>query len=149
MLSLDRARVLGAQSDGLAVVVTTRPDGSAQASVVHAGVTVNPVTGEPVVAFVVRGPARKLTNLRARPRISVVVRAGWEWLAVEGEAGLAGPDDVLEGLDEGDVAGLLRDIYAAAVGGTPDQWRQLDQAMAAERHTAVLVRPTRIYSNPT
>jgi hypothetical protein len=41
---------------------------------------------------------------------------------------------------------LLRGVYAAAVGGTHDDWAALDAVMAAERHTAVLIRPTRIYS---
>ena len=43
---------------------------------------------------------------------------------------------------------LLRHVYSAAVGGTEDQWGELDAMMAAERHTAVLVRPVRVYSNP-
>jgi len=43
---------------------------------------------------------------------------------------------------------LLREIYAAAAGGTADDWAELDEVMAAERHTAVLIRPARIYSNP-
>ena len=42
---------------------------------------------------------------------------------------------------------LIRDIYAAAVGGVQDDWAELDQVVAAERHTAVLVRPARVYPN--
>jgi hypothetical protein len=132
----------------LAVVVTSRADGTAQTSVVNAGVLGHPVTGEPVVGFVARGPVHKLANLRVRARTTVVLRSGWEWVAVEGDAELAGPDDSLEGLDPRDVPRLLRAIYAAAVGGTEDDWSELDQLMAAEGHTAVLVRPVRIYSNP-
>jgi hypothetical protein len=145
---LDRARELGAREDGLAVVATTRADGSVPASVVNAGVLDHPVTGEPVVGFVIRGGARKLTNLRARPRVTVVFRSGWEWVAVEGDVDLAGPDDLLEGVDPGRVLPLLREIYAAAVGGTADDWAGMDAEMEAERHTAALVRPGRIYSNP-
>lgn len=78
MADLDRARELGARESGLAVAVTSRADGSAQASVVNAGVLDHPVTGEPIVAFVARGGARKLANLRARPRVTVVFRSGWE-----------------------------------------------------------------------
>jgi hypothetical protein len=103
---------------------------------VNAGVLDHPVTGEPVVAFVARGAVRKLANLRARPRVSLVFRSAWEWVAVEGEAEVAGGPR------------LLRDIYAAAVGGTSEEWAELDGVMAAERHTAVLVRPERVYSNP-
>jgi PPOX class probable F420-dependent enzyme len=145
---LDRARELGAREDGLAVVATTRPDGSVPASVVNAGVLDHPVTGEPVVGFVIRGGARKLTNLRAQPRVTVVFRAGREWVAVEGDVDLAGPDDPLEGVDPGRVLPLLREVYAAAVGGTADDWAGMDAEMEAERHTAALVRPARIYSNP-
>lgn len=43
---------------------------------------------------------------------------------------------------------LLREIYAAAAGGSPDEWIPLDAAMREERHVAVLIRPVRIYSSP-
>ena len=114
----------------------------------NAGVLEHPVTGESVVGFVARGGTRKLVNLRLRARATVVFRSGWDWVAVEGDADLAGPDDPLAGLDPADQPRLLRDVYAAAVGGTQDDWAALDGVMAAERHTAVLVRPVRIYSNP-
>ncbi|HUF84403.1 MAG TPA: pyridoxamine 5'-phosphate oxidase family protein, partial [Acidimicrobiia bacterium] len=78
---LDRARELGVREAGLGVVATTRADGSLPASVVNAGVLDHPVTREPVVGFVIRGGARKVTNLRARPRVTVVFRSGWEWVA--------------------------------------------------------------------
>ena len=136
MIGLDRVRELGARESGLAVVFTTRADGTAPGSVVNAGVLDHPLTGELVVAFVARGEVRKLANVRARPRVSLVFRSGWEWVAVEGEAEVAGDPR------------LLRDVYAAAVGGTSEEWAELDGIMAAERHTAVLVRPERVYSNP-
>lgn len=133
----------------MAIVATGRDDGSIQASVVNAGVLEHPATGQPVVGFVVakRG-ARKLANLRARPFVTVVFRSGWEWVTVEGHAELAGPDDALEGIDGAEVAGLLRRVYAAAAGGRPEDWAALDETMATEGHTAVLVRPQRVYSNP-
>jgi hypothetical protein len=145
---LVRARELGARESGLAVVVTGRVDGSFQATVVNAGILNHPVTGELVVGFVARGYARKLANLRARPQITVVFRSGWEWVAVEGSAELAGPDDHLLGAQSVDIPALLRELYAAAVGGNTDDWAKLDDALARERHAAVLVRPARIYSNP-
>jgi PPOX class probable F420-dependent enzyme len=147
-VGLDRARELGAREDGLAVVVTLRNDGSPQASVVNAGVVDDPVTGDPVVGFVARGGTKKLAHLRARPLVTVVFRSGWEWVAVEGDAALAGPDDGLDGLDNGDVNRVIRSVYAAAVGGTQEEWAELDAVIAAERHAAVLIRPSRIYSNP-
>src|SRR5262245_16797963 len=70
---LDHARKLGSREAGLAVVVTHRSDGTAQASVVNAGVLDHPVTGTPAIGFVVQGGARKkLANLRARPMTTVV-----------------------------------------------------------------------------
>jgi len=71
-----------------------------------------------------------------------------DWSAVEGEAELAGPDDALMGLDSADLPHVLREIYAAAVGGVAEDWVGLDEQMADERHSAVLIRPERVYSNP-
>ena len=114
---------------------------------VNAGVIEHPLTAEAVVAFVARAGTRKLANLQVRPRATVVFRSGWEWVAVEGDTDLVGPDDPRDGMETVDAPRLIRDIYAAAVGGVPDHWAELDQVVAAERHTAVLVRPTRIYSS--
>lgn len=123
---LDRARELGRRESGLAVAVTIRADGSAHASVVNAGVLPHPLTGEPVVGFVARGEVKKLANIRARLRVTVVFRSGWEWVAVDGHADLAGPNDPLHGLDPGDVPRLLHSVDAAAVGGTEAEWAALD-----------------------
>jgi hypothetical protein len=145
---LDRARELGARESGLAVVVTIRNDGSAQASVVNAGILSHPITAEPVVGFVARGDAKKLAYLRLRPRATVVFRSGWEWVTVEGATELVGPEDLHAGIRPDAVARCLRQIYAAAVGGSVDDWAELDDVFAVERHTAVLIRPRRIYANP-
>jgi PPOX class probable F420-dependent enzyme len=144
---LDRVRELAPRDHGLVVVVTQRGDGSPQTSVVNAGVLDHPVTGEPVVGFVIRGDTVKRQYLRERPRATVVFRAGWEWVAVEGDAELAGPDDTLEGLDPGAVPKLLRDVFSAA-GGTHEDWDEYDRTMAAERRLSVLVRPQRVYPTP-
>jgi hypothetical protein len=69
---------------GLCVVSTLRTDGSIQSSVVNGGVLPHPVHQRQVVGFVANGGARKLDNLRARPYVSVVVRAGWQWVAAGG-----------------------------------------------------------------
>jgi hypothetical protein len=79
--------------------------------------------------------------------VTVVFRSGWDWVATEGDAVLVGPDDELQGLDSTDAAQLIRRVYAAAVGGTVEDWLALDEAIASEGHTAVLIRPIRIYSN--
>jgi hypothetical protein len=144
---LEQARQLAARESGLAVAIAFRIDGSVSASVVNAGMLDHPVSGVPIVGFVARGHAKKLTRLRARPEITIVFRSGWEWVAVEGVAELAGPADSLPGLASGDVPQLLRSVYAAAVGGAEDDWRTLDDELAAEGHTAVLISPSRMYSH--
>jgi PPOX class probable F420-dependent enzyme len=138
----DFTRLIGADH-GLVVVSASRPDGTIQSSVVNAGVLPHPVTGAPVVGLVSRGDARRLPYLRARPRATVVVRAGWQWAAVEGPAELCGPDDPVTGVDAERLRLLLRDIFTAA-GGTHDDWPTYDQVMAAERRAAVLVTPERV-----
>ncbi len=145
MSALDRVREIGARESGLAVAITTRADGGPRASVVNAGVLDHPVTAQQIVGFVARGRARKLADLRERPQVTLVFRSGWEWLAVEGNAQLAGPLDPLEGLPMDQVPSLLRTVYAAAVGGSADDWIGLADSIATEGHTAVLVRAVRIY----
>lgn len=129
---------------GLAVVSTARADGTIQSSVMNAGVIDHPVTGRAVVAVVAVGSSRRLANLRARPRATVVIRAGWQWAAVEGPVELAGPDDHLDGIDDERLRLLRRRIFAAA-GGTHEKWDEYDRVMAEERRVAVLVDPQRVY----
>jgi PPOX class probable F420-dependent enzyme len=131
----------------LAVVSTVRADGTIQASVVNAGVLPHPVDHEEVVGFVTYGP-RKLANLRRRPQVSVTYRACWSWLTVEGRAEIVGPDDPAPAIDEVAMRRVLREVFSAA-GGTHDDWDQFDATMRAERRSAVFVRPSRIYSNPS
>jgi hypothetical protein len=131
---------------GLAVVALALPDGTAHASVANAGVLPHPVTGVPVVGVVARGQARKLRYLRAHPRATIVLRAGWQWSAVEGPVELAGPDDPMPGIDGERLRLLLREIFTAA-GGTHDDFAEYDAAMAAERRTAILLTPARLYGN--
>jgi PPOX class probable F420-dependent enzyme len=137
---------LAAADNHLAVVAVSRHDGSVQASVVNAGICPHPVSGAVAVAFVTYGPV-KLARLRADPRVTLTFRAGWEWATVEGVADIIGPDDVVQGFDPTDLAGLLREAFVAA-GGTHDDWDEFDRVMAADRRAAVFVSPTRVYSNP-
>ncbi len=65
-----------------------------------------------------------------------------------GDACLTGPDDLLDGLDPADVPRRASRHLRGAVGGTSDDWAGLDEVMATECYTAVLVRPARVYSNP-
>ena len=132
---------------GLAVVSVLRPDSTISASVVNAGVLGHPVTGEQVVGFVSRGDARRLAYLRAARRVTVVLRAGWQWAAAEGPVELCGPGDPLPGVDAESLRLLLRAVFTAA-GGTHDDWDTYDAVMARERRTAVLMTPDRVYANP-
>jgi pyridoxamine 5'-phosphate oxidase-like protein len=146
-VDIDQARELGVRESGLAIVVAQRRDGSPYASVVNAGVLEHPVTSEQVVGFVARGGTRKLPNLRHHPRLTVVFRSGWEWVTIEGDAELAGPNDPLDGFDPDQLPRLLQTIYAQAVGGDPDEWGLLSAEMVDEKHTAVVIRPIRCYSS--
>jgi hypothetical protein len=83
MADLTDFAAIAAQDSGLRVVSTLRADSTIQASIVNAGVCEHPVSGERGVAFVAMGGSRKLANLRARPRVTVVARAGWQWCIVE------------------------------------------------------------------
>ena len=127
---------------GLVTVVTQRQDRSPHAAVVNAGVLAHPTSGERCVALVTVG--RKLANLRANDSITVVIRAGWRWVAVEGRAELIGPDDPHPDVDDDRLRLLLRDIFTAA-GGTHDDWDEYDRVMHEERRTAVFVTPSRVY----
>ncbi|HSP38958.1 MAG TPA: TIGR03618 family F420-dependent PPOX class oxidoreductase [Frankiaceae bacterium] len=132
---------------GLCVVATLRADGSIQASTVNAGVLPHPVTGASVVGLVARGDAHRLRNLRADPRATIVVRAGWQWATVEGAAEIIGPDDPHPDVDAESLRVLLRDVFTAA-GGTHDDWETYDRTMVEDRRAAVLIAAQRIYTNP-
>src|SRR5690349_23823328 len=101
---------------GLCVVSTLRADGTIQSSVVNAGVLDHPVTGRPVVGLVAIGGSRKLANLRRRPRATLVVRSGGDWVAAEGPVQLIGPDDPVPGVDAEGIRSLLRAVFRAAGG---------------------------------
>jgi PPOX class probable F420-dependent enzyme len=146
MTTLRDAVLLARNENGLAVISTVRADGSVQASLVNAGVIEHPGTGSEVLAFVTYGKV-KLANLRQRPALAATFRSGWQWATVEGHAELVGPDDSAEWLDGPDqLRLLLRDIFTGA-GGTHDDWDTYDAEMVRQRRTAVLITPTRIYSN--
>jgi PPOX class probable F420-dependent enzyme len=138
-------RELVAAERGLAVVATLRADGTVQASVVNAGVVEHPLTGVEVVAFVGVGGSVKLRHLRRRPRATVVFRAAWRWVSVEGRTTLIGPDDPVEGFAPSRVPQLIRDVYLST-GATHDDWPTFDRVMAEERRCVVLVEPERIYA---
>jgi PPOX class probable F420-dependent enzyme len=143
--TLAEAADLGRRENGLAVISTSRADGTIQSSVVNAGVLAHPLTGEEVLGFVTYGKV-KLANLRQRPQLAATFRAGWQWATVEGSAQLFGPDDPHPEVDDDGRRLLLRAVFVGA-GGTHDDWDEYDRVMAEQGRTAVLVTPTRVYSN--
>jgi PPOX class probable F420-dependent enzyme len=138
---------LVALDHGLCVFDTLRDDGNVQATVVNAGVLPHPVTGVQVVGLVAGG-RRKLQNLRADRRATIVARAGWQWATVEGTAEIIGPDDPHPDVDRETLRLLMRDIFTAA-GGVHDDWETYDRTMAEERRAAVLLTPHRTYGQVT
>ena len=141
--TMDDVRRFAAADQGLAIVSFGRPDRSVHSSLVNAGVMDHPVTGERVVALVVRGNTVKLRHWRHTRRATIVFRSGWSWVGVEGATTIIGPDDPYEAFDPSAVPHLLRDVFTAA-GGTHEDWDEYDRVMAAERRAAVFVHPTRI-----
>ncbi len=146
MTTLADVSRLMALDNGLCVVSTVRADGTVQSSLVNAGVLVHPISNVDVLGFVAAGRARKLVNLRARPRLTAVAHAGWEWAAVEGPVHVIGPDDPVAGIDAEALRLLHRAVFTAA-GGTHDDWDTYDRVMREEGRVAVLVEPVRIYGN--
>jgi PPOX class probable F420-dependent enzyme len=145
MTTLEDFATLATQESGLVVISTLRADATIQTSLVNAGVLPHPITGQQVLGFVTYGPV-KLANLRTRPQLTVTVRSGWSWAAVEGIAQLIGPDDPTSGIDDERLRLLLREVFAAA-GGNHDDWDEYDRVMADQHRTVVFVDPARIYSN--
>lgn len=137
MASVDDIRRLVALDHGLATLATLRADGNVHMTVVNAGVIDHPADGTPAVAFVARPATRKLANLRVRPQATLLWRAGWAWVAAEGQV------EVLQ-----DDPAVLRRIYSASGGGEHDDWAEYDRVMASEGRVAAIMRPTRIYLNP-
>jgi hypothetical protein len=145
-VDLDLIRELAAGANYLAVVATTRRDGTIHASLVNAGVTNDPVTDEPSVGMVIGGSAAKLQHLRRTRRAATVFQAGYMWVTAEGPVRIVGPDDLDAGITADAIPALLRSVFVAA-GGTHENWAEFDRVMAAERRAAVFVRADRIISN--
>ena len=145
---LARLTELAARERYLGVLVTTNADASPQVSVLNAGLIASPLRVDDGATRVgaVAMSAAKIRNLRLRPRATLVVRAGWEWIAVRGAVTLIGPDDPHPEVDDERLRILLRDIFSAA-GGAHDDLDEYDRVMRAERRVAVLITPERFTTN--
>jgi len=130
------------------VVMSTLHGQVISSSLVSAGVLAHPVTGTLVVGVVARADSRKIANLRIARRATLVAVEGYQWVAVEGPADLAGPVDALAGFDPAGVPRLLRQVFTAAGGRHPD-WDEYDRRMREQQRTVVLVTPAAVYTNPT
>jgi len=137
---------IAADDTGLCVAISTRADGTAQASVVNAGTLDHPMSGLRAVGLVAAGESRKLANWRRSAHATLVAKVGWQWCAVEGAVDIIGPDDVHPDFDAERLRLLLRKIFAAA-GGTHHDWDEYDRVVATERRAAVIVTVERVYSN--
>ena len=147
MPNLEDVVSLARNESFLATISTARSDGSIQSTLINAGVLADPIGGAPAVGFVAYGSATKLRNLRSRPSITLSWRSGWRWITVEGTARIIGPDDPAPNTDAEGLRVLLREVFIAA-GGQHDDWPAYDETMRTERRAAVLVTPSRIYTNP-
>jgi len=147
MTDISDIESLLASETGLATITTLRADGRPLSSVVNVGTVDHPVSGDRMVAFVANGRSARLGHLRRNPAINVLVRRGWQWAAVEGDAELIGPDDPHADVDAEALRVLIRAVFRAA-GGTHDDFDEFDRVMAEDRRCAVLVAARRLYSNP-
>lgn len=145
-MDLDDVRRALAAESGLATISTVQADGRVLSSIANCGLMAHPVTGEEMVALVSMGTAARARHVRRGSEMTVLMRRGWNWVAVTGPVDLIGPDDPVDGIDAEAIRILLRDIFHAA-GGTHDDLDEYDRAMADERRVAMLVRPDRIIGN--
>jgi hypothetical protein len=102
----------------LGVLITgSRNSTDPQAAVVNAAIITHPGTQRLVLALVARTGA-KLGNLRRQPRATLVVRDGWEWIAVRGPVELSGPGDPNASFDTNNQRQLLRAFFVQPEGDT-------------------------------
>ena len=120
------------------VVMTVRPDGAMQSSIVVCGA----YQGNAALVSV-RGNSAKVRNLRGDPRCTVLTVTGdWRGYAVvEGQARL---------LDSGNTAveelrRKLREVYRACGDKEHPDWDEYDRVMRQQDAVAILVRPQRVY----
>jgi hypothetical protein len=142
MNSLLEFGAIAVRDHGLCVMSTHRNDGHIHSTVVNAGVVEHPLTGDSVVAVITDARSGKVANLRVTPRATVSARADWSWTTVEGDVEVI--DVTLLGRDP--FCRLLRDVSAAAIGGTPENWRAHVDGLNLDDHAVVLITPVRVYS---
>ena len=120
-----------------AVLATFRRNGAVQMSIV----TVGPF--EDGAAFTTTAEKAKLGNLKRNPRCSLLVsQDDWgAYIVLEGRARVMSSDNTAP--DELRLA--FREVYRAASGKEHPDWEEYDEAMQAERRSAVKVVPEHVY----
>ena len=143
---IDLISAIGSQDSYLAVVSTLRSDGTPQFSLVNAAVMTHPVTGAQVGAFVTYGPG-KLAHLRRRPALTLTWRCGWSWVSLDGTAQLAGPARSAARARPRPAPGPAPGHLHRRGRGQHPEWHTYDRIMAEPGRVAVLINPTRVYTN--
>ena len=113
------------------VLITTRSDGSPQASPVTAG-----VDGEGRIVISTYPERAKAANVRRTPRASVLVLSddfGAAWVQLDGDAELLELPEAVEPLVE----------YFRCISGEHPDWDEYRAAMVAQGKALIRVTPTR------
>lgn len=121
------------KSNSRAVLTTLKKDGTPQMSLVDYGVDHNDL-----IRIQTTRPSAKTKNARRDPRVSLsVVDDNWyQYIVVEGTAGL---------LDEDDPLPALRETYEL-IGGQPHpDWDEFNQAMLEEQQVVMTIEIKRMY----
>ena len=95
------------------------------------------------VAFSTTADRAKLLNLQRDSRCSLMI-SKQDWLGyvvLEGRATILSQENTAAD----DLRDALRDVYRAATNQDHPNWEEYDQAMVADRRSAVIVVPDHIY----
>ncbi len=119
------------------VLTTFRRNGAAQMSIVTCGAYADGV------AFTTTEERSKLHNLRRNPNCSLLISADqWRpFVVLEGQARILSPGAT----DPAELREALRGVYRAAAAQEHPNWSEYDNAMLADRRSAIIVVPTHIY----
>ena len=103
----------------------------------NAGLVRDPLTGDLVIGFAVRGQRHKLVNLRARPRATIVFRSGWDWVTAEGDVQIvdAGPRGSVARALHQSPDGSLGRFTQRRLADPIEDWAGIDTAVEQERHS--------------
>jgi uncharacterized protein len=115
-----------------AVLTTIKQDGRPQMSLVDYG-----VDKDGVIRIQVTRPSAKTRNIQRDPRVSLsVIGENWyQYIVVEGEAGLIEEDPIA----------ALRETYELIAGRPHPDWDEFNQAMLDEQQVVMTISIDRLY----